>query len=284
LGFALTKYFALRLKTSYPLRMQNSARIWAAVIGVAIVILIVFALLQKPAAAPATDTTASSTSGTSATGTTTRNGVTGTGDFSVTGDTIDLNIPDFRAPINFSSSIQADVKAALESTATKLEAKLTADSLDLESWVNLGVVRKMGGDYAGAEKAWLFVTQAAPNNPLAYANLGDLYQNFIKNYPKAEKNYLTEIKLSPKDEGAYLNLYTMYANQYKQGTSAAEDILKKGIAALPDSVALHVQLARFYKAKNDTTDARVQYDAAIAAANKAGQGAVALQIQAEENQ
>jgi tetratricopeptide (TPR) repeat protein len=264
--------------------MQNSARIWAAVIGVAIVAIIVIVLLQKPTTSSNSDVTASTTEETSTTSTTTRNGVTGTGDFSVSGDTVNLKIPDYRAPINYSSSIQADVKAALSSAATKIEAKLASNQLDLESWINLGIVRKMAGDYSGAEKAWIFVTQAAPTNAIAYANLGDLYQNFIKDYPKAEKNYLTEIKLSPKDEGVYLNLYTMYANQYKQTTTAAEDILKKGVAAMPDSIALHIQLARYYKGKGDVADAKAQYDAAIQAANKNGQSAVASQIQGEENQ
>jgi Tfp pilus assembly protein PilF len=76
----------------------------------------------------------------------------------------------------------------------------------------------------------------------------------------------------------------MNANFYKQGTSAAEDILKKGAAAIPDSVDIHVQLARYYKAKGDAADAKTQYDAAIGAANKNGQPAVATQLQTEENQ
>jgi hypothetical protein len=272
--------FALPEISRYPHWMQNSLRIFAGIIIIVILALIGLAFFQKQngSGSPVSTSTPEITS------TTSQNGVTGTGNFQVTGDTVNITVPDFRAPLKFSPDIQADVKAALQNAAIKLQAKLATDSLDLGSWINLGTIRKMGGDYTGAEKAWLFVTQAAPSNPLAYSNLGDLYENFIKNYPKAEQSYLTELKLNPKDEGTYLNLYTMYANMYKQGTSAAEDILKKGVAAIPNSVNLHVQLARYYKGKGDKADAKKEYDAAIAAANKAGQSAVASELQAEENQ
>lgn len=258
--------------------MQNSNRTWAIIIGLIILVLIGVALLQRPQASSSVSTTDTST----ATSTTSHDGVTGSGDFTVSGgDTTTIDIPDFRAPIQFSQSISADVKTALQKSAAIVEGRLAKDSLDLKSWIDLGIVRKMGGDYKGAETAWLFVAKTAPTNPIVYNNLGDLYMNFTKEYAKSEKAYLTAIKFDPKNESIYINLYTMYANLYKKGTSAAEDILKKGIAALPDSVNLRVTLARFYKAAGSTNAAKIQYDAAIAAANKAGQTAVATELQAE---
>jgi Flp pilus assembly protein TadD len=260
--------------------MQNS-RTWAAMIGIVIVILIVLALLQRPAGAPSTTSTSTQNTASS---TATQNGVTGSGEFQVTGDTVNISVPDFRSTLKFSPSIQSDVKTALQNAANTLEGRLATNSFDLASWINLGTVRKMAGDYTGAEQAWTFVTKAAPTNSIAYNNLGDLYANFIKNYPKAEQAYLTAIKISPNDEAPYINLYQMYTNFYKKGTSAAEDILKKGIVAVPDSTSLHVELARYYKSKGDSADAKTQYDAAIAAANKSGQSAAASQLQVEENQ
>jgi cytochrome c-type biogenesis protein CcmH/NrfG len=268
----------LLVDISYAEPMQNSIRTWTVIIAVVVLAFIVFALMQH------TGSTASPAATATTTATSTQNGVTGTGNFQVTGDTVSLTVPDFRASIQFSPNIQSDVKTALQNDANKLKSKLSANSFDLESWISLGTLREMGGDYKGAETAWLFVTQAAPTNAIAFSNLGNLYQNFLKDYPKAEQAFLTAIKISPTDESLYINLYTMYANQYKQGTTAAGDILKKGVAAVPDSVNLHVELARYYKAKGDKADAKVQYDAAIAAANKSGQSATAAELQTEENQ
>jgi len=260
--------------------MQNSNKMWAAGIALVIVVLVIVALFQRSGSGTSTATTTPISIATSTTQT--HDGVTGTGSFTVTGgNTVDIKIPDFRAPIQFSATIQYDVKNALQQAANALETKLAANSFDLESWINLGTVRKMAGDYSGAESAWLFVAKYSPQNSIAFANLGDLYATYLKNYPKAEQAYLTDIKLSPTDESSYLNLYTMYKNFYKQSTTAAEDILKKGIAALPNSVSLHVQLARYYKEKGDTAAAKAQYEAAIAAANASNQTAVAQEIQAE---
>ena len=241
--------------------------------------LIGVALMQRPQTSPTTNTATSTSTGA------THDGVTADGGFTVSGDsTVTLDMPDFRAPIQFSQNISADVKQALQKAAKTLGDRLAKDSLDLKSWVDLGAVHKMGGDYKGAEAAWKFVTQAAPTNSIVYNNLGDLYMNFTKEYTKSEKAYLEAIRLSPTDESPYMNLYAMYTNFYKKGTSAAEDILKKGVAAVPDSVNLHVQLARFYKTAGNASAAKPQYDAAIAAAKKAGQEAVAAEIQTEARQ
>ena len=201
-----------------------------------------------------------------------------------TEETVELVIPDFRAPIAFSPEIATDVRVALKKQADTLSARLATDSLNLEWWIQLGVVRKMGGDFKGAETAWKFVAKLAPTNPIAYNNLGDLYMNFTKEYVKAESAYLAAIKNDPTAAAPYQALDTMYTNFYKQNTSAAVDILKKGIAASPDSVDMHVLLARHYRAAGKSDLAKAQYEAAIAAAAKAGQTDAVEQLKSEENQ
>lgn len=182
-------------------------------------------------------------SSTSESATTIQNGVMGTGAFSV-GEVPTLNVPDFRAPLKFSADVSADVRSALQKSADIIVQKLTKDSLDLQSWIQLGSIRKIGGDYKGAESAWLFVTQAAPQNTTAYGNLADLYMNFLKDYPKAEAQYLKVISLEPTNIDPYRSLALLYTNFYKKGTGAAEDILKKGIKAVPDSSELKALLAK----------------------------------------
>lgn len=261
--------------------MQNLPKTWATVLAILILCVIGVALIQSATKIPLETETATTTT----TATSSINNGSQSISETVKEDTVvNLDIPDYLSPIQFSTNIQADVKVALQNAATNLRNKLASDPFDLKSWINLGTLRKIGEDYSGAEKAWIFVTQAAPKDSTAFSNLGDLYDNFLKNYPKAEQAYLTAIRLSPTIESSYINLHVMYANKYKQSTNAAEEILKKGLTALPDSVPLHIELARFYKAKGDSIKAKEQYDLAIALANKSGQTSLAAQIQSEMNQ
>lgn len=261
--------------------MQNSQKTLASVLAILIIGVIIVALFQSSFTAPNQTETATTTA--TATSSKDKEVVSSSVDTKKK-DVVDLNIPDYISPIQFSTNIQADVKLALQNAAANLKDKIAADPFDLKSWINLGTVRKIGEDYVGAEKAWIFVTQAAPTDSIAYSNLGDLYDNFLKNYPKAEQAYLTAIKLSPAIESSYINLHVMYANKYKQSTNAAEEILKKGLTALPESIPLHIELARFYKTKGDTAKSKEQYDLAIALANKSNQTSLAAQIQTEMNQ
>ncbi len=267
----------------YCIYMQNSKYLpWISFGVLAGIVLVGYALWSKPSTKNpsvtfSTSTTSSTTSGV------TKNGITASGDFTVSNDnTPTLVVPDFRTPLKISSEIAPDVRAALVANQKIVVARLAKDSFDFKSWLDLGLLRKMGGDYKGAETIWKFVTTASPQNTIAYYALGDLYMNFIKDYPKAESAYLTVIKLEPAKESAYSNLATMYAELYKKDTSAAEEILKKGIAAIPDSIDLHVQLARYYKSKGRIADAKIQFDAAISVATRLGQKDVADQLRTEK--
>lgn len=213
-------------------------------------------------------------------GTHTVNGVTGTGNFSVSlSPTID--IPDFRAPVAYGADLSADVKAIIERKVADLQTQLQKNSLDLTAWLNLGAMKKMAGDFKGAETDWKFVTQASPKNTAAFWNLGDLYMNFLKNYPKAESAFKSVIAIEPANTQAYQALFQLYTDLYKRGTGAAETILKQGIAANPDSVDLQVTLARYYKSQGRAADAKAEYDAAIANATRQHQTDLAAQIKTE---
>jgi tetratricopeptide (TPR) repeat protein len=237
------------------------------IIGIAIVLIlagIVWAL-RLQSAAPAEELLATTTP-TTATTTQSKGGVSGTGGFTVTKDqTIELPTPpDFRSPIKYSADITPEVKAIIETKHKSLQDKLAKDTFDLASWIDLGALHKMGGDYAGAETAWVFVTKVAPKHPTAYANLADLYMNFLKNYPKADVMYKQELASRPDAIDAYISLAVMYENFYKAGGSP-ETILKKGIAANPKSVELELALARYYTRAGRGADAKAAYQAAIAA-------------------
>lgn len=193
--------------------------------------------------------------------------------------------PDYKSTITCASGVATSVCEQLKSQDAVIVAKLDANPTDFRAWIDLGSMREAAGDYQGAISAWGYVEKLYPANPTAYLNLADLYLNYLKDYPKAEASYLLAAKYAPTDSDIYANLFTLYTTtSYKPSATAAEDILKKGIAASPKSVNLQVLLARYYKSLGRTADAKVEYDAAIANAKAQGQTALAAEIQAEEGQ
>ncbi len=265
--------------------MENTSETYRLAGGLALAALIVvgiaWSLYPKPAAAPATEATSTTPVAT----TTSHDGITASGGgFTVAdGDTIELPTPpDFRAPIAYADTVSPEVRAALAARAKALQEKLAKDSFDLAAWIDLGTIRKMAGDYRGAETAWVFVNAVAPEHPTAIANLADLYMNFLHDYPKAESRYLRLIALDTHQVGAYASLGMLYQHFYKIQTTAAEEILLKGIAANPDAIDLRIQLARYYK--NTALlpgKAKAQYEAAIAVADTQGNTSLAAELRAE---
>jgi tetratricopeptide (TPR) repeat protein len=191
--------------------------------------------------------------------------------------------PAYKGAVPCPSDMSGEQCASIQSQDAAIVGKLNASRTDFAAWIDLGMLRETTGDYQGAVTAWNYVAAIYPTNPAAFANLGDLYTNFTHDYAKADASYLAAIKDDPSDTSFYKNLFTLYTTtSYTPGATAAEDILKKGIAANPKAVDLQVTLARYYKTLGRTADAKVEYDAAIANAISQGQTALAAQIQQEE--
>jgi tetratricopeptide (TPR) repeat protein len=145
--------------------------------------------------------------------------------------------PDYKKPIAFSDKITPEIRADLNKGLAVVQARIDKNKLDLEAWITLGTLYKMGDDYTGAAQAWQFVVDTfAASGP--YYNLGDLYQNFFKDYPKAEGYYRNAIKYGPKNIQAYMSLYTLYHYQYKIGTGADKAILEEGLKNNPNDAQL----------------------------------------------
>jgi len=178
------------------------------------------------------------------------------------------NSPDYNAPLAFSVSVglSTEQESALQAQAASLRAQLAKDPSSYVAWLALGETFKSAGDYIEATKIWTYVSLRWPADLVAFVNLGDLYMNFIKDYPRAEASYLAAIRSNPLEVDAYRNLFLLYTSLYTTHASAAEDILKQGIANNPDAVDLYVLLARYYRDSGRTTEARAEYDAAIAQA------------------
>ena len=114
-------------------------------------------------------------------------------------------------------------------------------------WLDLGAIKKMFGDYKGAEAAWLYATALSPTHEAAYANLGDLYRYFLVDYKKAEGALLTLIEAQPTATRAYRDLAEIYRTQYTEKKGDAFLILEKGIGQNPDAGDLMALMALFYE-------------------------------------
>jgi len=193
--------------------MQNSARTWTILAVIVIAILGAIALWQHRSTTSAPGSVATSTiSAPSAT--TTKSTTTGTtATTPIKGGTVTVT----------SGTLQGGASQA----TTDQEYALLAQ----------GQTKKNAGDYRGAAAIW--ETVALSNtfvSFIAYANLADLYMNFIRDYPQAEVDLKQVITLKPDYIDAYRNLYALYTVYgYKTGTSAAADIVAQGLKANPNN-------------------------------------------------
>ena len=94
--------------------------------------------------------------------------------------------PNYRAPVAYGADVTAEVKAAIEPRLAADIALLDKNSSNFNAWMDLAILRKIGGDYRGAEAIWLYATKQWPTSYIAFHNLGDLYQNFLKDSAKAK--------------------------------------------------------------------------------------------------
>ncbi len=144
--------------------------------------------------------------------------------------------PSLTGTILIDSKLAPEVQAALRTNEQELLTSLKKNPNQLDAWIKLGLYRKMAGDYAGAIEAWNFVAASQSNiSYVAYGNLGGLYADFLKDYPKAEINYKAAIALKPSVIDYYRQLYYLYKGLYKINTDAAADILRQGLKANPNN-------------------------------------------------
>lgn len=118
-------------------------------------------------------------------------------------------------------------------------------------WLQLGVLKKMIGDYEGAKDAWGYAGLIRPGNSVSFANLGELYWRYLPDFPKSEKNFRISIKNKPDDPSTYFSLSELYFYSYKEKAGLADDILLEGIKANPNDASLMKFLASLYERQGE---------------------------------
>lgn len=162
---------------------------------------------------------------------------------------IKKQMPDLDKEIVVKVNLSEEQKNRAISEIKIITAVLKTDYDRLEDWLNLGLWRKTIGDYEGAAQAWKFTAIIRPNNPVAFHNLGDLYSQFLPDFPEAEKYYLAAIEKDTA-HGAffYSKLYEFYLYYYKK-PDLAEKTLLDGLKNNPTNAYLQSLLDGFRQNK-----------------------------------
>lgn len=145
-----------------------------------------------------------------------------------------LFIPDLNRPIIFSVNLPDETKKDAEARIKSVSAKLKENPALYSQWVELGLYRKLIGDYVGAAIAWEHAGVLNPTSFIPSQNLGDLYALDIKDYQKAEAYYKKSISKDEKVIMVYEKLYELY-KYYLKDPSRAKAVLEDGIAKNPQT-------------------------------------------------
>ena len=106
--------------------------------------------------------------------------------------------PNYRAPVAYSAGTSAEVKAAIEPRLAADIVLLDKNNQNFDAWMNVAILHKIGGDYRGAEAIWFYAVKVWPTSPVAFHNLADLYQNFLKDSVKAKFYFDQAAKLGAR--------------------------------------------------------------------------------------
>lgn len=181
----------------------------------------------------------------------------------------------------FGDTVQADLRNQLTSQIKETSATLKNNTGYFDGWIMLGTLRKMAGDYEGARDAWEYASATNPSNYVSFGNLGDLYQYYLKDYPRAEKNMLTIIKNKADNIAGYRNLYNLYTQSYKEKINEAPKILLSGLSKNPNNLDLIVLLAQYYVGVGDKSNATKYYELGITQAEKEGNVSLKQSLESE---
>lgn len=192
--------------------------------------------------------------------------------------------PDLDRRITYPEGFPEELKEGYEQKRAELVAKIEEDPSDIASWFNLALNFRMVNDHEGAVRIWEYLVSQNPKEAVSLHNLGEYYFHTAKDYEKAEEYYERSIAANSGLTVNYTDLHEMYRYVYKQDTTAAADILVRGIANLKasEAIVLQITLGRYYRdVQNDAENARTYLSAARDAAQARGDRSLASELQRE---
>jgi len=136
-----------------------------------------------------------------------------------------------------------------------LKQNLQNNPDDFNSWVTLGILKKDVNDYEGARDVWIYAGQIRPQSSPPFANLADLYANFLNEPLMAEENIKKAIENDPSDYNFYVTLAEIYRYKIPGKEALYEQTLLDALNKFPDEVNIISLLASYYRQTNQTQKA-----------------------------
>jgi len=125
---------------------------------------------------------------------------------------------------------------------------------------NVGVIAKRRGEHIQAEDYFRRALQQDPENPLLWAQLGDVLAQTESGLDAIEA-YEKALHYDPQDLETLYNLGTLYVNEER--FEKAIDLLKRALAIDPQHGAAHYNLALVLDERKDFDQAQGHYLKAI---------------------
>lgn len=150
-------------------------------------------------------------------------------------------IPDLSRSVVFDSKLllSVEVKNILTLNITTLQTDLRKNPTELTKWIDLGIYRKMAGDYEGAIVSWKYVSDVADHDFISFGNLGNMYAYQLKDMVKAEQYYNQAIKNGPTQIYLYIQLAEAFRDVSKDMVKARA-VIDRGLLANPNNAELLV--------------------------------------------
>lgn len=145
------------------------------------------------------------------------------------------------------------------------EEAVKKDPKQTDALKEMAKIKKYIGDYEGARNILTYSEEISPLNYTIPASLGDLCQNFIKDYSCAEDAYKRAIdecvgKTATDCSLLYINLSDLYYNNFPDKKAEGEKNLLDGLDKLPDNLNLLSYLANYYKKEGNVAKAKEIYN------------------------
>lgn len=120
-----------------------------------------------------------------------------------------------------------------------------------ETWIAIGSLRQMLGDYNGAISAYRQSIVLQSNNVLGYRNMAEVYKNNLNDPEKAQEYYKLALENNAIDSEIYVSLALV--QQYKlNNPEEAEKTLLSGLTRVTDKRDILLRLITLYQTTNQS--------------------------------
>ena len=136
------------------------------------------------------------------------------------------------SPLLFPKSFDAKAREMATKEIAILEASVTKDPKDLNSWLSLALYRKMLDDFTGALDIWDYTSQLQPGSSLSFLNMGTVYAYHLNDNVKGEAYFKEAMERGQMEVNVYDTVARFYVDRMKD-YDKARLIYDKGIEAMP---------------------------------------------------